>query len=52
LKGIVSKHYRAAAAKVAAELYTTHLEDLFTRKQSGESFTHPTFTVELPLLNL
>jgi len=47
LKRIVSDNGRAAAAKVTAEL-DIHL---FPRKQS-ESFTNPTSTVELLLLNL
>ena len=49
LKRIVSKNHRITAAKVTAEL-NTHLEDpVFT---PDESFTNPTFTVLLQLLNL
>jgi len=51
LKRIVSKNHRTTAAKVAAEL-NIHLGRLFPQKQSDRSFTNPTSTVELQLLNL
>jgi hypothetical protein len=47
LKKIVSINVRPAAAKVTAEL-DVHL---FPQKQSSESFTNPTSTVELHLIN-
>ena len=51
LKRIVSKYHTITAAKVTAEL-SSHLEDLFPQKQSGENLTNPTSMVELELLNL
>jgi len=51
LKRIVPKHHRTAAAKVTAEL-NIHLEDADSTKTSDESFTNPTSTIQLQLLNL
>jgi len=51
LKRIVSKNHRTTATKVTAEL-DIHLGRPFPQKQSDTSFTNPTSTVELELLNL
>jgi hypothetical protein len=47
----VSNNHRTAAAEVTAEL-NIHLEDFVLTKQSDGSFTNPTTTVQLQLLNL
>ena len=43
LKRTVSKHHRAAAAKVAAELYTIHDEDCFHENSPAKAsqIQHP-----------
>jgi hypothetical protein len=47
----LSKNHRPAAAKVTAEL-SIHLEDPLSTNTVDESFTSPTSTVELHLLNI
>jgi hypothetical protein len=49
-KRIVSKNHRTAAAKVTAELNILLIDPVSTKK--SKSFTNPTSTVELQLLNL
>ena len=51
MKRIVSKNHRTTAAKVAAEP-NIHLGRPFPQKQSDKSFTNPTTSAELQLLNL
>jgi hypothetical protein len=51
LKALVSKNHRTAAAKLTAEL-NVHTEDPVSTEQSDESFTNPTSTVEVQLLNI
>jgi len=52
LKRTLSENHTTTAAKVTTEL-NIHPEDpVFTQKKSDESFTNPTSTVQLQLLNL
>jgi predicted transcriptional regulator len=51
LRRIVSKNHRTIAAQVTAEL-NIHLEHIISTKTSDMSFTNPTSTVGLQLLNL
>jgi hypothetical protein len=51
LRRIVSKDHTTTAAQVIAEL-NVHLETPYVHKLSDVSFTNPTFTVGLQLLNL
>ena len=50
LKRIVSKNHRTTAAKVTAELNILLVDPVSTKM--SKSFTNPTSTVELQLLNL
>ena len=50
LKRIASKIHKTTAAKVRTGLFV--LKTMFPQKPYDESFTDPTFTVELQLLNL
>jgi hypothetical protein len=52
LKRILSKNHGTTAAKVTAKLKISHKDPVYTKKKSDESFTEPTSTVELKLLNL
>jgi len=51
LKTPMSKNHRTTAAKLTAEL-NIHPEDPVSTMHSDESFTNPTSTVELQLLNI
>jgi hypothetical protein len=51
LRGIVSKNHRTTAAQVTAEL-NIHLKDPVSTKMSDMSFTNPTSTIGLHLLDL
>jgi len=51
MKRTVSKNHKTTAANVTVEL-NIHLEDPFPQKQSDESFTNSTSTLQLQLLNL
>jgi hypothetical protein len=51
LRKTVSKNHRTTAAQVTIEM-NFHLEDLFPQKLSDVSFTDPTSTAGLQLLNL
>jgi transposase len=51
VRSIVLKNHRTTAAQVTSEL-NIHLEDPVSKKLSNVSFTNPTSTMELRLLNL